>query len=58
MGLLDKVKSKLDKSGAGGGGGASAQAAQQLPPAPPSFPLGPESVIRYRQQRGVNLGGK
>lgn len=53
MGLFDKFKSKLDGSnadgprptqqGAGGGG-------------IPTIPLGPDSVIRYRQQRGVNLG--
>lgn len=53
MGLLDKVKSKLgDRSSSDG-----AASAKLLPPPPSSIPLGPESVIRYRKQRGVNLGG-
>lgn len=61
MGILDKVKSKFaERSGNSGGSSddPNAAAAQRLPPPPPSPPLGPESVFRYRQQKGINLGGE
>jgi hypothetical protein len=48
MAIFDKLKAKLD-SNKGGTDNTFANAACALP-------LGPESVIRYRQQRGVNLG--
>ncbi|KAJ9109171.1 hypothetical protein QFC21_000500 [Naganishia friedmannii] len=49
MPLLDKLKAKLDSTR----GGSSSNSADY---ATCTLPLGPESVIRYRQQRGVNLG--
>jgi hypothetical protein len=50
MGLFDKVKSKLSDNGQASF--QSSQGNQQVP----DFPLGTESIIRYRKQRGVNLG--
>jgi hypothetical protein len=49
MPLFDKLKAKLDSTR----GGSSSSSANY---ATCTLPLGPESVIRYRQQRGVNLG--
>lgn len=48
MAIFGKLKAKLESNN-GGYNDTSANAACALP-------LGPESVIRYRQQRGVNLG--
>lgn len=49
MAIFDKLKAKLDSNKGGSDNSFADNAACALP-------LGPESVIRYRQQRGVNLG--
>lgn len=49
MAIFDKLKAKLDSNKGGADNSFADNAACALP-------LGPESVIRYRQQRGVNFG--
>jgi len=62
MGIFDKVKAKRDALASQYGQQSAAQSPQaagtdkstggQIP----DLPLGPESVVRFRKQRGVNLG--
>ncbi len=47
MGLLDKLMHKPSDS---------SSADKSFPPAPPTQPLGPNDIPRYRKQRGVNFG--
>ena len=54
MGIFDKLRYKIDTNSRGDES-TNSQAAFQTTQAPVP-PLGPESVIRYRKQRGVNLG--
>lgn len=49
MAIFDKLKAKLDSNKGGSDNSFANNATCALP-------LGPQSVIRYRQQRGVNLG--
>lgn len=49
MGIFDKLADKVNKS-------SSSQSSVTFPQAPEAPPLGPDSIYRYRKQRGVNLG--
>lgn len=54
MGIFDKVKARMNKDGAGGGGGGG-QSTFSAPPPSEDQQL-EQNLIRYRKQRGVNLG--
>lgn len=51
MGFLDKLTDKVNSSSS-----SSSRSSAQFPQAPAAPPLGPDSVFRYRKQRGINLG--
>ena len=53
MGLLDRLADKVKRHSLKS---AFAFSSTTFQPAPPAPPLGPDSVFRYRKQRGVNLG--
>lgn len=53
MGLLGKLADRVNSPSTRS---SSSLTPTTFPPAPPAPPLGPDSVIRYRKQRGVNLG--
>lgn len=53
MGLFDKMIDKINPPSIGS---SSSQTTAQFPLSPAAPPLGPDSVVRYRKQRGVNLG--
>ncbi|OXB33360.1 cytoplasmic protein [Cryptococcus neoformans] len=46
MGVFSKFKDQFTQS----------SPPYDFPPPPPSIPLGPSAIFRYRKQRGVNLG--
>jgi hypothetical protein len=62
MGIFDKVKAKRDALANQYGQQSGAQSPQTAGTSNPAagqvadIPLGPESVLRFRKQRGVNLG--
>jgi hypothetical protein len=62
MGIFDKVKAKRDALASQYGQQSGAQSPQATRTDNPTggqitdIPLGPESVVRFRKQRGVNLG--
>lgn len=51
MGIFDKIKDKVNSQQQ-----ASSSAGSASFPQVPTLPLGPESIPRYRKQRGLNLG--
>lgn len=55
MGLLDKIKGKLDKDKGTAGGSSASGGGVATQSATPPLPL-EQSVARYRRQRGINLG--
>lgn len=51
MGFLNKLKDKVNKPGS-----ASTSTSDSSFSPPQTQPLGPQDIVRYRKQRGVNLG--
>jgi len=49
MGFLNKLTDKVNSASSG-------RSSAQFPQAPAAPELGPDSVFRYRKQRGINLG--